>query len=76
MGLLQDIGVEKTTGCSIVCDNKTTMRITANPIYHERTRNIENDCRIIRKMFNRELHEPSLYKHSKLTSKFTQKSTN
>ena len=30
-------------------DNKTTINITENTVFHERTKQIEADCRIVRK---------------------------
>lgn len=46
--LLQDLEMEHRQLATLLCDNKATLYIVANPIYHERTKHIELDCHIVR----------------------------
>ena len=42
--LLQGLGIEQTAPAHLYCDSKATIYIAANPVFHERTKHIENDC--------------------------------
>ena len=46
--LLEDFKIEHTKVALMYCDNKATLHIAANPMFHERTKHIEVDCHLIR----------------------------
>lgn len=47
-GLFKDLGAQVELPMHLHCDNKATMQIASNPMYHERTKHIEIDCHFIR----------------------------
>ena len=46
--LLQDLKVPFEQPSLLYCDNDSARYITANPMFHERTKHIEIDCHIVR----------------------------
>ena len=46
--LLQDLGVDCCTVTNLHCDNRSTIQISHNDVFHERTKHIEIDCYFIR----------------------------
>ncbi|KAL0411193.1 UNVERIFIED_CONTAM: hypothetical protein Slati_3709000 [Sesamum latifolium] len=49
--LLQDLGVSFPKPIPLFCDNKAAVHITANPVFHKRTKHLEIDCHIVRDKF-------------------------
>ena len=47
-GLLSDIGFPATGATPLNADNTSSIRITANPVFHECIKTIEVDCHFIR----------------------------
>ncbi|XP_061338558.1 uncharacterized mitochondrial protein AtMg00810-like [Gastrolobium bilobum] len=47
-GFLASLGVAHTNPMELFCDNKTTLHIAANPVFHERTKHIKLDCHFVR----------------------------
>ncbi|KAL0381418.1 UNVERIFIED_CONTAM: hypothetical protein Sangu_0206100 [Sesamum angustifolium] len=46
--LLQDFGVSCSLSIALFCDNKATLHITTNPMFHKLTKHIEIDCHVVR----------------------------
>ena len=46
--LLQELRFGKDEQMKLICDNQAALRISSNPVFHERTKHIEVDCHIIR----------------------------
>lgn len=46
-GLLAELGFPQTEPTSLYADNTSAIQIVVNPVFHERTKNIEVDCHSI-----------------------------
>lgn len=46
--LLQDLGFDHLEPMTIRCDSKSAIHISANPVFHERTKHIDRDCHFVR----------------------------
>ncbi|KAL0355837.1 UNVERIFIED_CONTAM: Copia protein [Sesamum radiatum] len=57
--LLQDLGVKIDTPVPFFCDNKAALHITANPVFHERTKHLEIDCHVVRDKYKEGLIQPT-----------------
>ncbi|KAL2251379.1 UNVERIFIED_CONTAM: Retrovirus-related Pol polyprotein from transposon RE1 [Sesamum indicum] len=57
--ILKNMGVEVKTPIPFYCDNKAALHITANPVFHERTKNLEIDCHIVRNKYKEGIIQPT-----------------
>ncbi|CAA7018785.1 unnamed protein product [Microthlaspi erraticum] len=46
--LLSCFGVQQTEPMRLYCDNQSALYIANNPVFHERTKNVETDCYYVR----------------------------
>ncbi|KAL0335652.1 UNVERIFIED_CONTAM: Retrovirus-related Pol polyprotein from transposon RE2 [Sesamum radiatum] len=49
--LLRDFGIPVSAPVMLHCDNKAAMHVTANPVFHERTKHIEIGCHVVRNAY-------------------------
>jgi hypothetical protein len=54
-GLLTELGFPPNAPTPLHADNTSVVRITANPVFHERTKHIEVDCHSIREAYDARL---------------------
>lgn len=48
IGLYEELGMQLKLPVKLYCNSKAALQITANPIYHERTKHIEIECHFIK----------------------------
>ncbi|GKE61567.1 hypothetical protein Tco_1511934 [Tanacetum coccineum] len=48
VSLLKDFGLKDLGPVDLKCDNKATIYMAANPVFHARTKHIEIDCHYVR----------------------------
>ena len=47
-GILKDLGVEQTVAIEVMCDNKSAIALTKNPVFHGRSKHIRIKYHFIR----------------------------
>jgi len=69
--ILDDLKVIQDKPTILNCDNEATLHITANPVFHERTKHIEIDCHIIREKLQAGIISTShVHSHEQLANMF------
>ena len=49
--ILQDFGINLQQPITMWCDNNAAIHITANPVFHERTKHLDIDCHVVREQY-------------------------
>ncbi|XP_048135760.1 uncharacterized mitochondrial protein AtMg00810-like [Rhodamnia argentea] len=74
--LLADLGIGSSAPIPLHCDNKSSIHITTNPVFHERTKYIDIDCHITRHQLQaRIISLPFVAYVAQLTDLFTKSLT-
>ena len=72
-GLLSELGFAQTTPTALHANDTGAIRITENPVFHERTKHIEVDCHFIRDEYKRDVitlpHVPTEFQFADIFTK-------
>lgn len=58
VSLMRDFGCTSTLPIPLYCDNQAAIHITKNHVFHERTKNLDIDCHLVREKYKASLIFP------------------